>query len=58
MEIAWWIWFMKGPPKRPDWVWGVDEDSPDKDTDTNGDDTDDDDGESSGGGVEGRSQTQ
>ena len=42
VDVAFWIWFLGGPPKKPDWVWGVDEE-PDDDNGTgtsNGDDED------------------
>ncbi|NUT56617.1 MAG: hypothetical protein HOQ03_11645 [Thermoleophilia bacterium] len=51
VDVAWWIWFFGGPPKKPDWVWGVDDETEDDD-DANGgggllDDDEDDDGGSS-----------
>ena len=43
VDVAFWIWFLGGPPKKPDWVWGVDEE-PDDDNGT-GDSDDEDAGE-------------
>ena len=52
VEVAWWIWFFGGPPKKPDWVWGTDVEPEDCNGDNNGDDGDDEDEHSSivGGG--------
>lgn len=30
VEVAWWIWFF-GPPPKPDWVWGLDDEGSDDD---------------------------